>query len=1600
MAAFSLRRSLLVRLFLLTLAVPLLAQQRGIPASPQAGWVSVDLSQGRAYLGSLAKPEALEQMRDWALLGAYTLSAPAGASHRDALISFLPVRFEELASIYFRRAGQTRGVTVSDGRFIAMVSEDSKGAQRQLQIGRLLDEEASAKGRIPSVVLTFEYRIDDSARTLAIHALPQQDGATFFTEAAGYVERRVATGADLEAFLKLNADITHARVEQGQFIVGGRRFMNGMPQLISREDLAAIRQAGMRISDDVRSHLARRGLQVEYEAEIRKQAAEALAKRELTGGVATFAEIQRILEQLKGARPYERFAAEQLNELMDENPPSIGFSLDPRENRPGIAADLEKAVRGDPALFDGWLLHQVTEDVHQARHLDPDRESSDLSWIKALLGGAERDETRAEVSVRTLIGLDPAPARTDQPYVDKRDEKLSDIAAAQRITKGQRAVADRRADELRRVTASLRQNSSEALRELLRYLNAEAIGLDMRPGASGYRVRDLQQLLRESVDEDLVADGQYGAATTSALRRFQESADLKPTGIVDTTTWKALLENSEKTAGELAELRELLNSVQDHNNYQCARYDGRLAGTQVGMTLFYTDLLMKVWSFAGPDHQPSVPGFVSETQYRLSPVYWENEKRFNSTRGWLGPRMEAIKVRGEKVSFAPVATRLYNASSNDLINGKEVPATFGPQRFSDWWNAHYLDVADYEPQYHRLNQIMKWAVVLLKFEDAAVPALRELADATVTRNLRFDTWWATNKAHLRVAPINAFRPVASEPTECMDILHSDLYESMGGVYVFSGGVSLPRREAIKAKALANESRTDLPEILKAPGVDVSGARVDNSGIQFRLTEGDMNRGAFTLPKGSQAAEFRAPATTLDGVRGSLGASAVRLDYTGNTGTVRVTSSFGTEPLFDVSMARLVDALQLNFSEGPFFNALRELTTHEDTAMLGPERVLAIPDTKQLLIRLGTDDRWAIAAHDRLATRGAGPVARFGMGQHPAEMRPLSKTELASLIAPYKFEKLTSSTKALNNAFSTELVSSVPKATTSVQIKVGESAFAAFSDGDDLYLPIADVPGARARAVAETLSTDQFRMLVSTVDERSTGTVAAVRGANGDLVMLTEGNQISATDAETIGKILTSESGTQPLIIDGERRTGVEIGEHGDIEIARGASAADVALAGRTARLLRGDGSLPEALSHLTPLTEADLDAIVNIPAPRRSAYVEFRSAPPLQRGEVLADLRLPATNNLMVRRGLTVEFLPMGGVSSAKLAADLQYVDDVMNPARAERAGRVGADPTIGEFLERTKGIYDYLREVVAQTGAERVVTMESGDVNLSTIWALHGGDPRVRILRDQSDVHASLRNVRQVVTVPPLTSAIGVTAKPKEADHLPAVSALVERLQSRAAANLELSFSDFRGLLEDDDIQQIALVAREENGGLAFADGWVDASLLRMALRLGSQKQSIILISNAGAELRRLFSDSGRFRRVLSFSYVLGQLESFEAALTSAVALLEAPGALTATLKREDFDALLAAAGGVANTFKAGVTRTTDDTVSIDVNRLLKQAHADATDTDLVLAIQSLLASDVTAERTSDLDEAMSRLPGNRIPDRARKARAEISAIPQTKYD
>jgi len=68
-----------------------------------------------------------------------------------------------------------------------------------------------------------------------------------------------------------------------------------------------------------------------------------------------------------------------------------------------------------------------------------------------------------------------------------------------------------------------------------------ALAVTLRQGSSGPAVKALQVQLNEKRGSGLAVDGQFGPATDSAVRSFQQHAGITVDGVVGTTTWRNLI---------------------------------------------------------------------------------------------------------------------------------------------------------------------------------------------------------------------------------------------------------------------------------------------------------------------------------------------------------------------------------------------------------------------------------------------------------------------------------------------------------------------------------------------------------------------------------------------------------------------------------------------------------------------------------------------------------------------------------------------------------------------------------------------------------------------------------------------------------------------------------------------------------------------------------------------------------------------------------------------------------------------------------------------------------------------------------------------------
>ncbi|MBO3463514.1 hypothetical protein G7B40_017145 [Aetokthonos hydrillicola Thurmond2011] len=301
---------------------------------------------------------------------------------------------------------------------------------------------------------------------------------------------------------------------------------------------------------------------------------------------------------------------------------------------------------------------------------------------------------------------------------------------------------------------------------------------------------------------------------------------------------------------ELSPLKNFLEADRTQG-FQYARYDGDfLRGTEVGMTLFYTDLLMKLWdfNFENSTIETGIKDFQPETRIAISSIYKQEFEDLSYTRLWLGPNDKGFQVahQGNNLIFARNATQVYAASSNPLKPGIEEPAGASVSAFLSWWNNHYEEVARFEPQYQRLNQIMKWSLVINWLNDSGQSNTLEFLEKV---NVKPDNWfpdWVKKQGDrlkfrrwekIKFLPKN----YKGTKTEALSLVKSEEFARFGKKQqYFYGGVSLARRGMFRNRTPLSET-IELNKPSFRSYINYDSVKVQPNNLEFKTLNGTTYR---------------------------------------------------------------------------------------------------------------------------------------------------------------------------------------------------------------------------------------------------------------------------------------------------------------------------------------------------------------------------------------------------------------------------------------------------------------------------------------------------------------------------------------------------------------------------------------------------------------------------------------------------------------------------------------------------------------------------------------------------------------------------------------
>ncbi len=488
---------------------------------------------------------------------------------------------------------------------------------------------------------------------------------------------------------------------------------------------------------------------------------------------------------------------------------------------------------------------------------------------------------------------------------------------------------------------------------------------------SGSNSEDPDEELRKALDpfrpQVLTAKAPTANVVSSALDR----CDIEPLfrwvqHLRETNPEKvSLMEQSAQLSIGSPRLQSLEELIAKEFGRQQARYEGELRGTQVGMILFYTDLLAKLWDF---NYQESIPREIDDFYSgvhihtsQVSPLFRNQIEKTPWTRLWFGPDSRGFEVVDDThLLFARKATKLFAKSKDTIFSTNEIEPSPPVAMFINWWDGHYEEVARYEPQYERLNEIMKWSLLiswLNQNEQGHLLGFLRNRDM-VKRDYRFPQW-ARQQTELRFNKWNddMFVPDSEKcvDTEALPLLRSSTFTPLGDTRIdwyLVGGVSLARK-ATFAQRTALSAHSKVPKLIRRSGNNYlrSTENVVQTieGSVHKLKQLGQNRASFTsVPK---------PEATLRTRLGDLASDEFQHVLTSESEAFNIAARYGKTDIGNLSISRAENGFKIGWESRQL--DLTQSIARKMSSSAAPDQVLVNNRMVDLAIRLPGEEGYLV-----------------------------------------------------------------------------------------------------------------------------------------------------------------------------------------------------------------------------------------------------------------------------------------------------------------------------------------------------------------------------------------------------------------------------------------------------------------------------------------------------------------------------------------------------------------------------------------------------------------------------------------------------------------
>ena len=1008
----------------------------------------------------------------------------------------------------------------------------------------------------------------------------------------------------------------------------------------------------------------------------------------------------------------------------------------------------------------------------------------------------------------------------------------------------------------------------------------------------GLIVKDISTLLKYLGYLDNPSN-KFDEMLGNAIKNFRERYGLTAYSVpvIDNELLGALMDR----AGNLVvkstngALHSLLFNLRAIHSYQKGRYDGNLQGTRVGMILYYTDLVMKLWSFDYKKTAPqAVAGFFPETRYPVSVVHQRSASLNSSTRSWLSFTDDKVGYHndGELMAFAHIATKIYNASSNDLQPGKEVDANYSSQRFANWWNKNYSKVADYEPEYHRLNQVQKWSNITHWLKEVGRFSWLDNPNLVNVRNLDFEQWYNTPQ-NLKVSvPIEFLSKRAlGEKTECIAIIESDPYFpyiNSSAIYHFAGGVSLSKRSNVVQKMFAKK-----PRIWRNSDLDRFNIKYTNHSNLFSKTDGK----SFLLNPKSRTVNISRARTQGAGkppsysgsdlhlydlsINREIGSNGQIIQKTSNVsgreielGSLNADYSLSGKNLkISIKESELIQKKQLleDLGKKSYGKYLNQRIIFSDSRIDDAFQINRNGFSEYLIKLEGSPNYLLIKSTKIPPGRIDAPIGdnlslRMELGpKYYLDTKIVSPLEASLYKANFRYQKI------VRDPFlkvKKVILTNEPPPLTGKKVYFSESGVRkeVTQTKDAWYFKNTEDPTELVRTVK---SSDEF--LRSQVEEAS------------GIIFDRNSNKYITFGEKTLSKA-ESEWANQSLNKFRQEVDAVIFNDGTDIRFVNENTLTipspdlltndQILVLEKVAQKIKENPFFKKLWQkydiELTDLRNLEMVNAENFHL--SESYYAFKYTD-LNEGTALLDWNSSSVNSQVIIKDGGKDLPKILSLKNSSRKSLKQHSDELSNMYSSE----VGDFKT--SFEANSKPIFEALETIAQQTKARNIITRGDG-INAQKIYSYFGGE-KVRFCKDETDnVGLSVGRVSKEIYLD-YFSSIFLSSVDLSDNNYPDIRQAFEEVEKNEIPTfLSLTSEDFYEFLLDSAATQIYLLIRGNERGIIFSDrlvsyqhleSWLEEAAIKMN---GSQKDFIYVITNECKKLEEIFIKKNLFNFVYTSCY------------------------------------------------------------------------------------------------------------------------------------